>query len=49
VRLNSGYGHAAGHFNATICQAGSEIAKVRQGECHAISGRFETDFQYDMH
>jgi len=49
TRQNSGYGHAKGHFSATICQVGSEIAKVRKDACHEISGTFETDFQYDMY
>jgi hypothetical protein len=47
-RLNSGYGHATGHFSARLCPLGTTTAKVTQ-VCQQISGRFETDFQYDMH
>jgi hypothetical protein len=49
MRRDTGYGHASGHFRATLCQVGSPVAKVRKGACHVISGTFETDFQYDMH
>lgn len=44
-----GYGHLRGHFSAHLCVGRGEVPKVNPARCQDISGRFESDFQYDIY
>ena len=43
-----GYGHVTGHFTAHLCRAMGQPARVDGRYCQDMTGRFETDLQFDL-
>ncbi len=42
-----GYGHVQGHFNALLCMATGEPARINSENCQLFKGSFDSDMQFD--